>query len=193
MSCEQAGSVRLRFGKRAVSASFRRARALILRRVVRLAATAVVCFGVFGFALGEGSVDARVAPDSLADVESAIEIGNHAYVDALERADAHAYANLFAEDAVSMPAHGPVIRGRPAIESSIARALKAMIVSHGEIRTRETHLQGDVAYEIGTYLLDVTIGGSPQRLQGRYLAVWRKIDDAWKISADVSQPDAPAL
>jgi|GEM_PF-1846713 len=125
------------------------------------------------------------------EATTAIETGNATYAAALERHDAKAFAGLFAPDAVTMSPHSPVIRGRASIEASMAEAFKTIAFTKCEVRTSETHIAGDVAYEFGTYRFEVDQEGRTSELHGRYLAVWRRVDDTWKIAADVSQPDAP--
>ena len=134
---------------------------------------------------------ARPAASSLSDVETAIERANVSYASALERGDAAAFASLFTEDAVDLPAHAAVIHGREAIRDAMAAAFAGMTFSFAEIKTSETHLSGDSAFEFGTYRFDVTFGGRPHTLRGRYAAVWRRVGDDWKIALDASQPDAP--
>jgi uncharacterized protein (TIGR02246 family) len=125
------------------------------------------------------------------EATTAIETGNATYAAALEGHDAKAFAGLFAPDAVTMSPHSPVIRGRASIEASMAEAFKTISFSKCELRTSETHITGDVAYELGTYRFEIEQGDQTSDLHGRYLAVWRRVDGTWKIAADASQPDAP--
>jgi len=135
---------------------------------------------------------AQAAGDGTPEVQAAIDRGNEAYLDALKRRDAAGYAALFADDAVSMPARGTMVRGRDAIRASIAEAFKHISFLDGVIRTTETHVDGSTAYEIGRYSFDISSDGVASTLAGRYVVVWRKIGDDWKIAVDASQPNAPA-
>jgi uncharacterized protein (TIGR02246 family) len=138
-----------------------------------------------------GQIARARTPASLADVQTAIDAGNHAYLAALEAGDARGYASVFTQDAVSMPARGRLVRGRATIEASIADAFKSMRFTNGSLTSSQTHLDGDTAYEIGDYAFDVATDGASQHLTGRYLVVWRREGAAWKIAVDSSQPNAP--
>jgi uncharacterized protein (TIGR02246 family) len=123
--------------------------------------------------------------------ETAIEMGNRAYLASLEHGDADAFASLFADDAVSLPPHGQPIRGRPAIQASIAAELQRVVFADGALHTVEIHIVRDMAVEVGTYSFTVRTDGYPSVLAGRYVTVWRYVGGAWKIAVDSSQPDAP--
>lgn len=133
----------------------------------------------------------HVPPSSPAEVQAAIDAGNRTYIAALEAGDASAYASVFAADGVSMPARGQLVRGRGQIETSIADALETMSFSNGSLTSSQTHVDGNTAYELGTYAFDVASAGAVQHLTGRYIVVWRKEGTAWKIAVDSSQPDVP--
>ncbi len=138
-----------------------------------------------------GNIARGRTPASLADVEAAIEAGNRTYLAALEAGDARAYASVFTQNAVSMPARGRLVRGRATIEASIADAFKTMRFTNGSLTSSQTSVDGDTAYEIGDYAFDVATDGALQHLTGRYLVVWRREGAHWKIAVDSSQPDVP--
>jgi uncharacterized protein (TIGR02246 family) len=131
---------------------------------------------------------ALLQSESTADVQAAIDRGNRAYLEALERGDSVAYSSLFTDDAISMPARGASIRGRDAIEASVAGAFKHVAFRSGRIRTAETRVEGNTAYELGGYTFEITADGAEQRLAGRYLVVWQKVRNTWKIAVEASQP-----
>ncbi len=158
----------------------------VSRAVVAVVVVAGVALLVQRVAAANGT-----GSDGLPEVQAAIDRANEAYLDALKHSDAHGYAALFAVDAVSMPARGTMVRGRDAIQASIAEAFKHISFLDGMIRTTETHVDGTTAYEIGRYSFDVSSGGVATTLAGRYVVVWRKVGDEWKIAVDASQPNAP--
>jgi uncharacterized protein (TIGR02246 family) len=133
---------------------------------------------------------ALLRSESTADVQAAIDRGNQAYIEALEHGDASAYGALFTKDAISMPARGASIRGRDAIEASIEGAFKHVAFRSGNIQTAETRVEGKTAYELGGYSFDVTADGTDQQLAGRYLVVWQKVRNEWKIAVEASEPGA---
>ena len=132
---------------------------------------------------------ARSRSDDVVAVQMAIDSGNRAYVNALEAGDAHAFSELFADDAVSLPPFGPMIRGRTAIEASMSAAFTRVRFNDGSMHTSETRIMGDTVVELGTYHLMVQVDASPTILSGRYLTVWRRDGKSWKIAVDSSQPD----
>jgi uncharacterized protein (TIGR02246 family) len=120
----------------------------------------------------------------------AIESGNRAYEAALESQDAQAFADLFVDDAVSLPPNGPLIRGKVAIAASMSSAFVRVKFVEASMHTTETRMMGDTTVELGTYHLVTQIDGYPTILNGRYLTVWRRDGSSWKIAVDSSQPDA---
>jgi uncharacterized protein (TIGR02246 family) len=126
------------------------------------------------------------------DVQTAIEMGNRAYLAALEHRDAHAFAALFAEDAVSLPPTGAEVRGRAEIEASVAAAFDRVTFLDGSTHTLEMHIFGDSAVEVGTYRYAILTDGVASQLHGRYLTVWHRENGKWMIEIDSSQPGALA-
>jgi uncharacterized protein (TIGR02246 family) len=124
------------------------------------------------------------------DVRPAIDAGNAAYLDALLRGDAAAYAQLFTADAISMPANGAMVRGRDAIQASIAQAFGHVAFLDGALDTSELQVDGKTACESGRYWFDVMSEGKSMTLTGRYMVVWKKSGRGWKIAVDASQPHA---
>jgi uncharacterized protein (TIGR02246 family) len=144
-----------------------------------------------------GSNGAAVSANGNADpkeVRAAINRANAECVAALEAGDAHAYAQHFADDSISLPGRGPMVRGRVAIEEAMEEAFGKVRFSDAEWETLETRYNGKTAYETGAYKFVVRPAGrgTAQTLTGRYLVVWKKIGDQWKIAVDAAQPGAPA-
>jgi|HubBroStandDraft_6_1064221.scaffolds.fasta_scaffold288722_2 uncharacterized protein (TIGR02246 family) len=126
------------------------------------------------------------------DLAAAIERTNFESRDALERGDAGAYAQRYAEDSISLPGTGPVVRGRNAIEEAMEDAFRKTRFRGAEWHTIETHVEGSSAFEIGAYRFLIDNGTTRARaLTGRYFVLWKKIGYAWKIAVDAAQPGAP--
>jgi uncharacterized protein (TIGR02246 family) len=128
------------------------------------------------------------------EVRAAINRANAECLAALEAGDAHAYAQHFADDSISLPGRGPMVRGRVAIEEAMEDAFGKVRFSDAEWETLETRYNGKTAYETGAYKFVVRPAGrgTTQTLTGRYFVVWKKIGDQWKIAVDAAQPGAPA-
>ncbi len=127
-------------------------------------------------------------------IKATIDRANAECLSALERGDAHAYAQHFAEDGISLPGHGPMVVGRPAIEEAMSDAFSRIRFEQAESRTLDTRYQGETAYETGAYKFVVKpLGkGRKQAQTGRYFVVWKLVGGQWKIAVDAAQPGAPA-
>ncbi len=51
---------------------------------------------------------------------------------------------------------------------------------------------GDMALDRGTYNLAMNPPGGPVRDSGKYVVVWRKSGDEWKVAADIFNSNQPA-
>jgi uncharacterized protein (TIGR02246 family) len=130
----------------------------------------------------------------VAVIRQSIDRANAACVAALEAGDAHSYVQHFADDGVSLPGRGPMVRGKAAIEEAMEEAFRKVRFSEAEWETIETRYNGKTAYEAGAYkfVIRPTGRGPAQKVSGRYFVVWKKVGDEWKIMVDAAQPGAPA-
>lgn len=68
----------------------------------------------------------------------------------------------------------------------IRRATKTMLQSEDQVSWKSDFVyvssSGDMAYDYGTATTKLADGSS---IQGRYLVVWVKEDDKWKVMADI--------
>jgi uncharacterized protein (TIGR02246 family) len=89
---------------------------------------------------------------------------------------------MYTEDAVLLPAGGPSIRGREAIEEFWAEML-GQGVADVQLTTQElVPLGDDLAYEIGSY---TTTPKDAAPVSGHYLVIWKRADGAWKLHVDI--------
>ena len=90
---------------------------------------------------------------------------------------------MYTDDAVVLPAGSPLVRGRDAIQSfwkKGAEQLEGM-----RLTTVDVEPLGDrAAREIGTFVLK-TKGQSPQEIVGKYVVVWQKEGNDWKLATDI--------
>jgi uncharacterized protein (TIGR02246 family) len=137
---------------------------------------------------------ATAAEAEVKDVRQSINTANAACVAALEAGDARAYAQFFADDGVSLPGRGPVVRGKTAIQDAMEQAFRKVRFSEAAWETLETRFNGKMAYEIGAYRFIVRPAGRgpAQKMSGRYFVVWKQVGGDWKIMVDAAQPGAPA-
>jgi uncharacterized protein (TIGR02246 family) len=138
------------------------------------------------------SLVAFASPASADDAEAAIEAANAKMVADYAAGDAKAIAAAYAEDGVMLPPDATRVAGREAIEkpwkSWIDDGLKNLTLKSTEVES-----QGDLAYEIGEFTLQVPgKDGSMTIAPGNYVVVWKKgADGAWRLKVDTWN-DAPA-
>ncbi len=106
-----------------------------------------------------------------------------AYQAAIRTGDHATIAALYADDAVIHPANAPAVRGREALDAFFAATdsePEDVTFTTVDLVLAES---GDMAYEIGTSV--------QPRGPGKYLTVFRKTPDGWRIVGDTWSDDAP--
>ena len=127
---------------------------------------------------------------TLAEARQAIEKGNAQWVEAWDKADPSLIAALFANDGVVLGRNGKLFKGP---EQILAR-MKGLMEGAGKgvkatVTTVDLWLDGDTAYETGTYSYSRQENGKPVQDEGRYVTIWkRQSDGAWKIASDMGVP-----
>ena len=122
------------------------------------------------------------AVDTEAD-RAALQAITAAYQTASRAGDHAAIAALHADDAVIQPANRPAERGRAALAAYFEATDSEPQDLTFTTETLEIAESGDLAYEVGT-----TTG---PEVAGKYLTVFRRTPDGWKIVADSWSDDAP--
>jgi uncharacterized protein (TIGR02246 family) len=106
--------------------------------------------------------------------------------------DAAGIAEIYAKDAVMMPPNRPIVVGREAIhqywETAISTPEMTLTFDPGRI---EFSRSGDIAIDRGTYVYTGKIGGKTLEERGKYVIVWKKVGDDWKVASDIWNADAP--
>ena len=114
------------------------------------------------------------------DAESdraAIEAMTADYTAAVQAGDPAAVSALHADDAILHPPNEPSAQGREAIDAYFARIHAEPIELTYVTEDVVVSESGDLAYEVGTW------DG------GKYLTIYRRTPDGWKIVADSWSPD----
>ncbi|MFL5222723.1 MAG: YybH family protein [Microvirga sp.] len=131
-------------------------------------------------AAGLGMLLATAAP---AQDRATIERLNEAFSAAFRQGDMAAVAGMYAEDADLLPHGADMVRGRSAIQAFWTKTAEA--IADAKLTTIDVKPLGpEAAREIGTFLLK-TRGAPPQEIAGKYVVVWRKVGDEWKLATDI--------
>jgi uncharacterized protein (TIGR02246 family) len=115
--------------------------------------------------------------------EAEIAAVNAKWMDFFNKGDFAAVASLYTDDATAFPPGSAMVKGRAAI----AAMWKTMAekVSDPTVTTLEVKPLGPfAAREIGTFSLK-TKGEKPQAVVGKYVVVWEKVGNDWKLAADI--------
>jgi uncharacterized protein (TIGR02246 family) len=132
---------------------------------------------------------APAAPDTSAD-QAQLEAEAPVWFDHYNKGDADAVANLYAEDAVIMPAGAPPAAGRTAIRDFIVADIaqsKAGGFTFKNGAVTGVGVSGDMAWLTGDFsVLDAS--GAPVD-SGKYLSVYQMTDDGWKLIRDIWNSD----
>jgi len=129
-----------------------------------------------------------------AAVRQAIEASDQAFEEAFSAGDAPTLATLYAPDAVMLVPNGPRVEGSAAIQETLAGMMQESPGTALDLTTSDVQVAaaGDHAYAIGSYTLNGTgPDGSEWSDQGKYLAVWKNIDGAWKMAVEIWNSDNP--
>lgn len=129
-------------------------------------------------AAGLGMLLATAAP---AQDRATIERLNEAFSAAFRQGDMAAVSGMYTEDL--LPHGAEMVRGRSAIQTFWTKTAEA--IADAKITTIDVKPLGpEAAREIGTFLLK-TRGAPPQEIAGKYVVVWRKVGDEWKLATDI--------
>jgi uncharacterized protein (TIGR02246 family) len=112
-----------------------------------------------------------------------IEAVNAKWIDFFNKGDFAGVASLYTDDAAAFPPGSGIVKGRAAIEAM----WKGMAEQVGDpkLTTLDVKPLGlSAAREIGTFSLK-SKSATPQELTGKYVVVWEKIGNDWKLAADI--------
>ena len=124
-----------------------------------------------------------LAATAAAQDKPTIQRLNDAWVGAFNKGDSPVLAELYTEDAYLLPAGAEMIQGRQAIQAFWNQVMKRF--GDGKLTTLDVQPLGpDAAREIGTFSFK-TKGNTPEEVDGKYVVVWRKVNDQWKLATDI--------
>jgi uncharacterized protein (TIGR02246 family) len=120
---------------------------------------------------------------------AAIEAANARFAADFAKGDAAAVASHYTAAGQVFPPNGDVVRGR----EQIAKFWKGVMdagVKGVKLAVIEVEAQGDTAHEVGTYVL--TGEGGKTLDSGKYLVVWKRDGQQWKLHRDIWNTNMPA-
>ena len=115
--------------------------------------------------------------------QAEIDAVNAKWIEFFKKGDFSGVASLYTEDATAFPPGSPMVKGRPGIEAMWKDMAEK--VGDPKLSTLDVKALGpSAAREIGTFSL-TTKGSPPQQVTGKYLVVWEKVGNDWKLAADI--------
>ena len=122
-----------------------------------------------------------IAPASAQKAE--IEAVNAKWIEFFNKGDFAGVASLYTTDATAFPQGSPMVQGGAAIGAMF----KSMAEKVGDpkLTTLDVKSLGpNTAREIGTFSFK-TKAPSPQEVIGKYVVVWEKVGNDWKLASDI--------
>ena len=115
-----------------------------------------------------------------------------AYAKAFNTRDAAGIAALYSKDAIFMMPDESARKGAKGVKD-LAQAAFGAGWSNIKFKTIKCGSDGDLAFAVGTVLMDQPSGDSTVKVKGKYLDVYqRQKDGSWKIVATCYNNDASA-
>ncbi len=90
----------------------------------------------------------------------------------------------YTEDAKIFPNNRDIIHGRESI-TAYWKLPEGTRISYHKITPEEIKIIGDEAYDYGYYEGATLKDGKESRWKGKYVIVWKKVGDDWKIYLDI--------
>ena len=124
-------------------------------------------------------------------VRAAIEANTKQFIEAFNKGDAAAVANMYTADARLLPPNGEMVEGRENIQKfwqgGISAGLKMVT-----LETVHVDSQGNMAVEVGRYTLTITrAGGTTTTDKGKYVVQWKREGKNWKLAVDIFNSNMP--
>ncbi|HEU6451865.1 MAG TPA: DUF4440 domain-containing protein [Gemmatimonadaceae bacterium] len=128
-------------------------------------------------------------PSVAARPSSEIEAANRQFMEAFGRGDAASVARIYTSGAELLPAHSDFVAGTSAIQS-FWQGVMDMGIQEVILETKELEPHDDTAYEVGRYTLKVA--GGQLADTGKYLVIWMRDGESWKVHRDIWTTSQPA-
>jgi uncharacterized protein (TIGR02246 family) len=104
--------------------------------------------------------------------------------------DAKKIASFYADDAVLMSPDEPMVKGRGNIEVHYEEEFRVAF-SNVQIKPMESVISGTRAFEAGTSSATRPGDASARTENGKYIVIYKRVGNAWKIAYDIYNDDQP--
>jgi uncharacterized protein (TIGR02246 family) len=112
-----------------------------------------------------------------------IEAANAKWIELFNKGDFAGIGSLYADDATALPPGSAMVRGNTAIGAMWKKVSEE--VEDPKLVTLDVKPLGpSAAREIGTFKLK-TKGPTPKDVTGKYVVVWEKVGNDWKLATDI--------
>lgn len=112
-----------------------------------------------------------------------IDSNNAKWIELFNKGDFSGIASLYSIDAIAFPPGSAMVKGRTAIEA-MWKSMAEQVTDPKLTTVDVKPLGSSAAREIGTFVLK-TKGSAPQEVTGKYVVVWEKVGDDWKLATDI--------
>lgn len=112
-----------------------------------------------------------------------IEAVNAKWMEFFNKGDFAGIASLYTNDATALPPGSAMVKGSAAI-GAMWKSMGEQVSDPKVITLDVRPLGPSAAREIGTFSLK-TKGPTPKEVTGKYLVVWEKVGEHWKLAADI--------
>ena len=129
----------------------------------------------------------------MGDLREEIAKTNAKFGEYVRKGDIAGLASLYTKDACLMPTNSPAIVGRENIRKFWEAAAPAMGIKDAVLTTVELDGEGDTVTEYGEYRLKVQPEGQEAgEDMGKYVVLWKKTPEGWKLHWDIFNTDMSA-
>jgi ketosteroid isomerase-like protein len=112
---------------------------------------------------------------------------------AIVTGDIDTYATLLTRDAVLMPPNGPAVVGRDAILAWSRAFAKAFSFEAYHPMDAEVAVAGDWAFKRAAFCVTLVPNGGGEKVvdTGKFIIIYKREADGWKVSRDIWNSDGP--
>jgi ketosteroid isomerase-like protein len=112
-----------------------------------------------------------------------IEAANAKWIELFNKGDFARVGALYTADATAFPPGSPMVKGDAAI-GDMWKGMAEKVAEPRLVTLDVKPLGPSAAREIGTFSLK-TKGPNPQEVTGKYVVVWEKVGNDWKLATDI--------